>query len=240
MKVFLGVPAARFIATDWVISFIDWLGDMGEKFELRWLIDAKAGRIDWSRSNLIEAAKHWKPDWFLQLDTDIIPELDFAAVIGLCNMDKAAGFDVIVSPTASVSGVVLAKALYPPTKEEKLPFDEPWEIDWAGGGFIAMTRKALDKLEQIGVFGSDTSDQTPAYCEQSLRQGEDVSLFQNLRRNGIRCCADPRLKTLHMKSAPVPSYRENSIRYVFDHGDRTHLPIYSSQIQQILERQKGP
>ena len=154
MKVFIGIPATRFVATDWWVSFINWIGDMGEKFEFKWMVDAKAGRVDWSRSNLIEAAKRWKPDWFIQLDTDIIPETDFQAVIGLLNKDRALGFDCIVSPTASVAGVVLAKPLNPPKEGENLPYDEPWEIDWAGGGFVAMSANALKKIAQIGSFAS--------------------------------------------------------------------------------------
>lgn len=234
MKVFIGIPATRFVATDWWVSFINWIGDMGEKFEFKWMVDAKAGRIDWSRSNLIEAAKRWKPDWFIQLDTDIIPETDFQAVIGLLNKDRALGFDCIVSPTASVAGVVLAKPLNPPKEGENLPYDEPWEIDWAGGGFVAMSANALKKIAQIGSFASETGEATPAYCEQSLQHGEDVSMFQNLREHGVRCCADPRLKTLHMKSAPIPSYRDNPIRYIIDHGDRTRLPIYTNQLKEVL------
>lgn len=249
MKVFIGVPSARFIATDWVVGFINWVAGQSTGWDVTWDFDAKAGRIDWSRSNLISKAKLIKPDWFIQMDTDVLPEISFRPVIDLLNQDKRLGFDAIGSPTTTIVrhddgtrtlGALLRLPGSNTRGKEAMPFEEPFEVDWIAGGFFAMSQNAVKKITQIGNFGSaDTERAYPAYCTNSLEEGEDVNLCRHLRSCGVKVGADARILTTHLKGAHYPSYRPGvGTVNMYEHGDRSTFPVYDSQLATYLAQQK--
>jgi hypothetical protein len=173
-------------------------------------VGSTAGRIDVDRSQFIHDARKSKLDWLIMRDTDVLAEIPFGRYLQLLEEDRRNGFDCVISPLSSAKMRVMA---YPGPHGE-LNRREPFAIEAGSAGLMALSKHALESLEQLGEFCDEEGHRTPAYCMMNLPNGngdpmtEDISLFANLKKGGIHSCADPRILVRHFKLEwGIPSYR---------------------------------
>lgn len=226
-KVLLAVPSARLVHAEFFVALTRWIDRVNrDRIELRFLVDAAANNIFQSRSIFVEEAKRWKADRLLMMDTDVIHELSPDAVFGILNQDFGIGWGAVISPTLSADFIIMA-GLVPPVKPgEIVPDDRPREASWGACGFIALDGKTIRALKPIGFFSTISLQRIPAYCDHGLKTDDSVSFCKTIRDSGSSICIDPRIQTLHLKMAPIPSYREQAGIYTWDPGDLSELPSY--------------
>ena len=167
------------------------------------------GRVDLARSKFISRLRE-NPQYVVadSWDTDVTPHnvriegmpppMPHDRLRALVDEDVALGFDVVVGATLGNEGQAMIWAS--PEGWTSATSDAPFELIAFAGGFFSMTRKCalgLKVLERIKVGTGNV--EMDAFCENSARGGEDITLSKNIRDSGFKICCDPRVTVSHNK-----------------------------------------
>lgn len=223
-KIAIGIPSSREIRVDQVKWLNAWLSDTAG-FEVLLDYDATSGRIDWSRSNLIEIAKRFGAECHIQMDTDVTVLLHLRVLLDRLERDFEAGMDIVVGPTVSFAGHAMIRRK-PPAVPTGL---RPFRIDGAAFGFVAFSPKALFALKPRTFMGDVMGKKYPIYGV-ATDSSEDYDLCKNAEECGLEVWADPFILTGHRKDiTQVPSWS--------DTPDTRKLPLGHLRVVQNLPRE---
>jgi hypothetical protein len=197
MRVLLGVPCARVMRSQFVADLWDWVD--GSKHEILVRADTTSGRIDWSRSNLIERAKKWKSDVLIQMDTDVMMGTPLRETLSFIQQDFSRGFDVVCGPTIGVNGRVMIKYMPNVTKDTPVSGKSAFEVEACAFGFVAFSQKLVQTIKPAGFITDISGVVYPLYTHYSTDTTEDWVMCRRVREQGMRVCVDPRIVVGHVK-----------------------------------------
>lgn len=200
MRVGVGIPSSRSVRAQFVKDLNDWLSSPVPGVEMvfpDW--DLTAGRIDWSRSNLLLRARTGKEDVHVQLDTDVKPITSLAETIGFLLEDLDAGFDIVCAPTAAFNGQIMMrpKSGCRPTGRRR------FEVEAAAFGFVAFGSRLIQEMKPVSHLWSVDGLCYPLFGEMSNGTTEDYSWCDGAREQGFHVAVDPRIIVSHVKELGV-------------------------------------
>ena len=199
MRILAGIPCARVVRSQFFLDYLNWVGE--SKHVVKHLVNNSAGRIDWSRSQLIDAAGEGKFDLHIQIDTDVSPMLPFQTAISFINQDISRGFDLVIGPTVGTNGRVMNN--YGPNFKPPDNFGSNcFEIHAGAFGFVAMSPRLIEKVRASPPASTliDIGDKKHALY-MIYREGttEDFDFCYRVRDMGFKVGCDPRLQMGHAK-----------------------------------------
>ena len=173
-----------------------------------------------SRSIAIREAKRHKPEFAVQVDTDVIVENTLEDTVRLLLDDRHRGYGIVTSPGRSAEGKL--EVMWD-VAGHNASGTSPWTVDHSWGGFLSFWRGVYLGMEPVGYYTSIANAKTDAYCmfvpyhpcphcgKEIEGMGEDVSLIRQAQKAGGIECADPRIRTTHLKIAGIKSFREGDV-----------------------------
>jgi hypothetical protein len=197
MRILLGVPCARVIRSQFVADLYDWIADSKHEIQLR--ADTTSGRIDWSRSNIMERAKKMRADVCIQMDADVMMGTPMRETLSYIQQDFSRGFDAVCGPTIGVNGRVMIK--YMPDVDQNGPVSgkSAFEVEACAYGFVAFSRKLIETLKPAGFITDISGVVYPLYTHYSTDTTEDWIMCRRIREQGMKVCVDPRIVVGHVK-----------------------------------------
>jgi len=211
MRVLIGVPCARVVRSQFFLDVLNWTDE--SKHRIRILPNNSAGRIDWSRSQLIDAALAWNADLHLQIDTDVNPMIPLQTAMSFINQDFSRGFDMVIGPTVGVNGRVMNN--YGPNFKPPENFASSCFEIWAGAfGFVAMSPRLIKKVTSSPPASNivDIGDKKhPIYMIYREGTTEDFDFCTRVREMGFKVGCDPRLEMGHAKEVMLrPDWKRHT------------------------------
>jgi hypothetical protein len=199
MRILLGIPCARVVRSQFFLDLLNWTYD--SKHNIRHIVNNSSGRIDWSRSQLIDAAVKGGFDLHIQMDTDVCPMIPLQSVLSYINQDFSRGYDMVIGPTVGVNGRVMnnyGPDFHPPENFGSTCFD----VHAGAFGFVAMSPRLMKKVTESPPASSiiDIGD-NKHNIYMIYREGttEDFDFCYRVRDLGFRVGVDPRIEMGHAK-----------------------------------------
>lgn len=164
------------------------------------------GYVEYTRARQVHAFLQTDCRFLLMMDDDILP-IKVAAPLILAANDLPIVSGVCV--TASVSNPVvracflLPGELTPPQLgKDEIPEYGPFEVQWAGTGFLMVRR---DVLEQMGpeAFLVPQENKLKGMREGQIDMGTDVAFGKACAEQGITTHVDPSVLCRHDKTYPL-------------------------------------
>ena len=213
-RIHLAVIAAESVPSRWARWFLRWISEGANDADI-FLDWERAVDIGEARSRAIDAGRargasnHW------QIDTDVQVQNPIREIVELLADDTSRGFDLVTSPGMSTAGVL---EVFPLETSDVDPTG-PFAVGTGWGGFISLTDKLLQQLPVTG-HAYDLNQHTMRFysfiqpeitCPHCFKvipgASEDTMIYRSAMQLGMKAAADPRIRTMHIKSVGLPSYR---------------------------------
>lgn len=185
MKTFLGILTRGIVPIQWALGFqrLDFPGDCR-------IFQVPGLPFDHARNVCVEEALQYGAEWLFFLDDDVIPPRDAFGKLISHRREVVSGLYYKrlghIVPTMYREGS-------PPNPILSWKPNELLEVDYVGGGCLAIHRSALERVARPWFkWEMDRTDLPP-----SERLGEDCYFSKKARQAGLRIYVDTSVRCLH-------------------------------------------